>query len=391
LSRRVIQVVNRNIVFAADDPLPLVNRVQAMLKLRITDELTAAPPESSINLTVLEKGYTPRVADGGLAGLIGIPIQVVPALNSNDYFVNLTISARNYLTCHHNQKIPKDPDFPTLFAAKQVDIELHREPVTIFGRTMARTSGQIQPLGGAQINITGIWRTMPSANLPVAPDPPNIVSLQTPLCLDRNATSQLARPVDLPFAAGPGKFLEYEAEARSSNILVSDRQGLSNNDVLAIDADRPDHVEFVEIEKLPTTGAPDQPALIKLNQNLIRGHRRDSVVKKTIPSPPGLSRPFTVGGSAGDSAIFLDNTAGLSDGHEIQITGTPGKDEYHRISIFSTISDSEGFYRLPPFSRVAQIEIHAEKTIGVQAFEANTIFCPDYRQRENHLDLTLQE
>src|ERR1051325_5856226 len=135
LSRRVIQVVNRNIVFAADDPLPLVNRVQAMLKLRITDELTAAPPESSINLTVLEKGYTPRVADGGLAGLIGIPIQVVPALNSNDYFVNLTISARNYLTCHHNQKIPKDPDFPTLFAAKQVDIELHREPVTIFGRT----------------------------------------------------------------------------------------------------------------------------------------------------------------------------------------------------------------------------------------------------------------
>ncbi len=391
MSRRVIQVLNRSIVFAADDPLPLVNRIQAMVKLRVRDELTGAPPDNQINLTVLEQGYTPRVADGGLAGLVGVPTQVVPALNGKDYFVNLTITARNYLTRHHNQRIPQDLNFPTGFVPKEVEIELHREPVAIFGRALGVISGQTQPLTGAQITITGIWRTAPPANVSVAPDPPNIVYLQTPLSLDRSATTQSLRPRDLPFAGGSGKKLLNEASAGTSRLLLSDRQGLSNGDVLAIDADRPDHTEFFEIETVPTTGAPDLPAEITLNQTLSEGHRRDSVVKQTVPQAPGLFRPVTVDGTASDSVLFLDNLTGITNGHEIQITGTPNKDEYHRILIFSVVSDSDGYYRLPPLGRVAQVGIHAEKTIGIQTFQANTIFRPDYRQRENHLDLTLEE
>jgi hypothetical protein len=45
---------------------------------------------------------------------------------------------------------------------------------------------------------------------------------------------------------------------------------------------------------------------------------------------------------------------------------------------------------MPPLSRVAQLEIHAEKTIAAQLYEATTTFRPDYRQRENRLDFTLK-
>src|SRR5262249_53799643 len=244
----------------------------------ITDELTAAPPDSPISLAVREKGYSARVADNGLAGLVGIPRHVVPGLNSRDYFVNLTITARNYLTRQINQQISKDTTFPPHFAAAQRNVELHREPVMISGRTV-RQNGAGSPLAGAQVTVTGIWRTAPPANMVVAPDPPNIVYLQPSLYQDRAATTQSLLPRDLSLPGGAGKSLLNDVALGDSEILLSDGQGLANGDVLAIDVDRPDLVEFVEIAGVPVTSAQDQPAIITLNQGLVQDHRRDSVVK----------------------------------------------------------------------------------------------------------------
>ena len=112
------------------------------------------------------------------------------------------------------------------------------------------------------------------------------------------------------------------------------------------------------------TSAPDQPTLITLNHELMQSHRRDAVVKRTLPQPPGIPREFTVDATTGDTCVFLDNLTGLATGHEVQITGVPGKDEYHRLATFSVLSDADGYYRLPPLSRVAQIEIHAETSRG---------------------------
>jgi len=389
MSRRVVQVENRNITFATDDPISLVDRIQAMLKLLIKDELTAAPPDSVVTLAVREKGYSARVADNGLAGIVAIPSHVVPGLGSQDYFVNLTIKARNYITRQLTQKIPQDVTFPPHFAAQAVNLELHREPVTILGRTVRLDGGATVPLAGTQISITGIWRTAPPANIVVPPDPPDVVYVQPALYQDRD-TTQSVRPRDFPLVVGPAKILLNDVLSDAASIFLSDRLGLASGDVLAIDVDQPDLTEFVEIAAVPATGAPDQPTIITLNQGLMLAHRRDAVVKQTLPQPPGTVRPFTVEGTEGDSLIFLDNLSGLTNGHEIQITGVPGKDEYHRVVTFSALSDADGYYRLPPLSRLAQIEIHAEKTVGIQTFQRTTIFRPDYRQRENRLDLTLE-
>ena len=389
MSRRNIQLENRIVIFSPDDPVPLVNRIQALFKLRITDELTTRPPESTINLRVEERNYTARVASDGLAGLVGIPQQVIPGLNAQGYPVNLTVSAAGYLTRELHEEIRKDLSFPTHFAARQVDLALHREPVTISGRTVRVSGNTSTPLPGIEVRLTGIWRTAPPADLIVPPDPPNIIHLQSPLYLDRSALTQFLQPRDLPVAAGIGKTLVDDVSPGTDVIQLSDRQGLAAGDVLQIDVGQPDLAEFVEIETVPTTSAPDQPTLITLNQELMQSHRRDSVVKRTVPQPPGIPRAFTVDATTGDTCVFLDNLNGLATGHGVQITGLPTKDEYHKLTTFSALSDSEGYYRLPPLSRVAQIEIHAEKIVGIDLFQVTTIFRPDSHQRENRLDLTL--
>ena len=389
MSRRNIQLDNRIVIFSPDDLVPLANRIQALLKLRITDELTTRPPESTINLRVEERGYIPRVAGDGLAGLVGIPQQVIPRLNAQNYPVNLTVSVKGYLARELHEEIFQDPSFPTHFAAKQIDLALHRESVTISGRTVRVTGNTLTPLPGTEVSLTGIWRIPPPADVVVPPAPPNLIHLQSPLYLDRSAVTQFLQPRDLPVVAGSDKTLLNDVSAGTDAIQLSDRQGLAAGDVLQIDVDQPDLAEFVEVTTVPTTSAPDQPTVVTINQELMQSHRRDAVVKRTVPQPPGVPRAFTVDATTGDTCVFLDNLTGLATGHEVQITGVPGKDEYHKLTTFSVLSDADGYYRLPPLSRVAQIEIHSEKVVGINIFQVTTAFRPDYHQRENHLDLTL--
>jgi hypothetical protein len=385
MSRRNIQLENRVVIISPDDPVPLAGRIQAVFKLRITDELTKRPPESTITLKVEERGYITRVASDGLAGLVAIPQEVTPRLNAQNYPIHLTIRAPGYVDRELLEEIPQDLNFPLHFAARHVDLGLHREPVTISGRTV-RIEGT--PLPGSDVTVTALWRLAPN-DVSVPPDPQQLVHLRPPLYVDRPAATQKVQPRDLAVVAGSDKTLLNDVSPGVDAIRLSNRQGLAAGAVLHIDADQPDLSEFIEIESVPTTSAPDQPTLISLNQRLTQSHRRDAVVRLTQPQPPGPQRPFAVDATAGDMCIFLNNLAGLGSGQLVQFIGLAGKDEFHEIRTYSVLSDANGYYRLPPLSRVAQIAIHAEKTVGPQTFERTTIFRPDYRLRENHLDLTL--
>ena len=386
MSRRTVQLKDRTVIISPEEPVALANRIQAILKLRITDELTSKPPLSNIDLRVEEKGYTTRVASDGLAGLVGIPFRVIPRLDLKDYPVNLTVSAEGYLTRELHELILQDPAFPGHFEPRKIDLPLHRQPVTIFGRTIRKADRT--PLPGAEVRLSGVWRT-PADITTVPADPPNIVHLQPPLYLDRQALTQPLQPRDLPVPAVPDKTLVANVAFGTDAIEITDRQGLAAGDVVQIDGDQPDLVEFVELKTVPTTSPADQPTLITLNQKLMHGHLRGVAVKRATPQPPGVPRSLVVDAISGDGCIFVANLAGLVSGHEVQISGLAGKDEYHRVTTFSVLSDSEGYYRLPPLSRVAQIEIHAEKIIGAQTFTVTTAHSPDYRLRENRLDLTL--
>lgn len=389
MSRRTIVLGNRAILFSPDDPIPPVRRLQAVVSMRVTDELTGGPPDSPLSLEVKERGLFPRVTSGGLAGLVGVPQEVFPGLKTQAYSLHLTIRADGYVGRDVVVQVPQNPAFPATFTAPQRNLALHREPVVIVGRTVRSISNAATALGGATLTVTGIWRTAPPAHVTVAADPPNLVSLQPSLYADRAALTQSLRRRDLPPAAGPGKVLLDDLLPGTNPIRLSDRQGLSAGDILLIDAAQPDLAEFIAIKTVPVTSAADQPTFITLDYAVRHAHRRGAVVQEVVPQPPGAQRQFTVNAIVGDTCVFLDALTGLAAVQEVRITGPPGPDEYHKLRLFSVPSDANGYYRLPPLSRVAQLEIHAEKTVGGQTLKTTTTFRPDYRQRENRLDLTL--
>jgi hypothetical protein len=388
MSRRTVQLDNRTILFSRDDPVPPVNRMQAVVKVRVTDELTGTAPNGRMTLAVKEHGFLSRLGSDGFGGLIGIPQQFFQALQPPDYPVHLTISAERYLSRELEQNIPKG-NFPLTFTPPEIDVSLHRHPVFIAGRTARLINNASTPLAGAQISVTGIWRTPPPANVVVAPDPPNIVALQPPLHVDRPALTQSLAPRDLTPVMGNDKALMDDIAASANPIRLSNRLGLTLGDILLIDAAQPDLAEFIAIKTFPTTAPAEQPTAVTLDHPVIFSHRRGAIVRQVSPQAPGASRNITVEAFSGDSCLFLSALTGLSGAAEVEITGAPGPDEYHKVMQFTVTSDADGYYRFPPLTRVAQLEIHAEKVVGVQTFQATTTFRPDYHQRDNRLDFML--
>ena len=165
MPRRTIQVDNRIILYSPDDPPSVVDRFQAVLKVRVTDELTGAAPNSPAAIKVEERGFFSRLGNDGLGGLVGIPRQVFPALQAQDYPIHLTISAPRYGRRALEKDVPQDFNFPGTFTPQELDIALHRESVFIAGRTARLLNNASTPLPDVQIAVTGIWRTAPPANV----------------------------------------------------------------------------------------------------------------------------------------------------------------------------------------------------------------------------------
>lgn len=394
MMRRLVQANSRTYQFSPDKPVPLGGRTCAIAKLRVTDELTGAAPDGKIMIQTRKRGLVPRVGSDGIAGLIGIPQQVFPGLGSptsTTYTVQLTVSAEGYLPRDIEFDFLPDATFPLTFTPPPLrNLFLHREPIVILGRTVRANGNTNTPLTGATVSVSGIWRTPPPANVVVAPDPPNVVALQPPLYSDRPAVTQFIQQGDLTPVAGADKRLVDDLLPGANPILLSDRQGLNAGDVVLIDAADPDLAEFIAIKTVPVTNPLDQPTLITLVYPVINAHRRNTLVQQGMLALPGAQQQFKVAGDIADTCVFLDGLAALTGAREVQITGPPGADEYHKLMRFSVVSDADGYYRMAPLSRVAQLEIHAEKIIGGLTFQATTTFRPDYRQRENRLDFMLK-
>lgn len=388
IDRRLVQLKDRTVLFSPADPIRLVDCTQALVKLRFTDELTAAPVESPLTVQVRERGFVPRVSSGGIAGLIGIPRQVFPALQTNDYPLHLTVGAARYLRRELQVNVPKDPAFPNSFTPLQLNIGLHREPVFIAGRTVRAVGNGTAPLSGAVVSVTGIWRSAPPANVAVAPDSPDIVSIQPPLYSDRPVAAEL-RHRDLIPVLGNDKTVTDEILPGADSIRLSNRLGLAVGDVLLIDAGDSSLSEFIAIKTLSSVAPAEAPSPVTLHHRAMHPHRRGALVRRVNLQPPGSNRQLTVDAWFADSCVFLDAASGLAAGQEVEISSGPAPAEYHSVMNFSVVSDADGYYRLPPLSRVAQLEIHAEKTVGAQTFQTTRTFRPDYRQRENQLDFTL--
>lgn len=390
MSRQTLQLDSgQTILFSPDDPIALMDRWQALVNIRVIDEMTGQAPLNKVSLDVAEPGLIPRIASNGVGGVVGIPRQAFPEIFSADDFVHVTVSAAGYLTHREEVKIPQlSPGAE--FSPIPLDVQLHRQPIVIIGRTVRFSGITSIPIPSAAVSVIGIWRTAPPANVTIPADPPNLVSLQPPLYSARAASTTTLQRRNLAPVAGSEKTLLDHLLPGANQILLSNRQGLAVGDILLIDDAQPDRTEFISIKNVLTTSSADQPTLVTLDFPVNQLHRRDAGVLLLNPQPAGPTQQVTAAATEGDTCVFLNALSGLTGANEIQISGPSGSDEYHKLLTFTIVSDANGYFRLPPLSRVAQLEIHAEKAVGLQLFRTTVTFRPDYDQRENRLDLALK-
>jgi hypothetical protein len=83
-------------------------------------------------------------------------------------------------------------------------------------------------------------------------------------------------------------------------------------------------------------------------------------------------------GVRSDQVAFLAGMIGVSDG-VVEIGGGVEPIEYQTATQYTTTSDADGFYRLPPLSRVASVKL--------QTPALTLVMSPDYGRHDNLVDL----
>jgi hypothetical protein len=291
---------------------------------------------------------------------------------------------------------PGDPVVPVVpddFATADLgDLYVHRRPVTIAGRTWLATGGVTSPIGGVAVTLTGVWRQSPPANVTVAASPANLVSVQPALYFDRTPSATLRRR-EVAIVTGD-MALGHDCAAGTSVVRLEHPVSLAVTDLVQIDALDADRVEHIPIQHVAPGATPAHPVQITLAMPLATAHRRGSIARKATLQASGATNPFDQDltaldpdASVGDVCVLLNSRQDLDQpgpqAFVAEIGGGPVA-EYHRFSTFSTTSDATGAFRLPPLSRIAQVEITADRGGGNPV--VRRIVSPNYGAAEHRVD-----
>jgi hypothetical protein len=382
-------IVNEQTVWIApDDPVPLSDRTWGVVRTRLVDELNGEVISTRVSVKCDQEGFYPRVGADGVAGLAAIPSRVFPELASQAYDVTLTIGAEGYISEDHIAALPADPGFPVSFTPADLgNLELHREPIVLRGRTVVANGNTTSPAAGANVSITGYWATVPPADAVIPADPPNFVSLAPTLYFVRTAATASLRQREMNPVAGEDKTLLTPVAAGDSRLRLSDRINLNPADVVWIEADAPGNSEYAIVASISGAGTEDQPADVTLSYPIRLAHFEGVLIRRVLPQAPGLDNALTRDAIARDACVFLDAMNDLAAAEVIEIHDGIQPPEFHHIQRFDVLSDAEGYYRLPLLSRAAQIELTADDGIHPAI---SRVYCPDYVHFENIIDFVFR-
>ncbi|MBV9927283.1 MAG: hypothetical protein JOZ96_19855 [Acidobacteria bacterium] len=389
MPRRVVNVESRAYLFSPDEqPAPAL-RNWALVRARVIDELTGEPPLEQMKVETDRAELLARAAAGGLVGLVGTPLRAFPKLAMQDYEVGLTVGARGFVRLRKTVKVLKNVNFPAQFApADAGTLALHREPVTITGRTVLAAAGTTTPVANATVRVEGVWPTMPPANVFVPPEAPNLVSLLPPTYFERPAAAATLQRREMTPVVGQDKLLLDHTPAGSSKLHVSDRVGLTPGDIIAVDEADPERTEFLVVQALTGASTDVQPARITLKYPTAHAHAPGAVVREVTPQPAGGNNQLKRPAIAGDTTVFLDTMSDLGAAHVVELTGGAGPAEYHLVRRLTAKSNADGYYRLPPLARVAQVKLRADD--GGAHADINLTAAPDYGGGVYRLDFVFR-
>lgn len=383
--RQQIEASGINYTVSLDDQKRAGQRYWGVVQGRLLDEMTQRPLNNLIRVESDREGLISRASLGGIAGLAGVPEWVFahPDLATNAHDLSVTFLAEGYLPFIANLILGPIAGFPDQFTPLNLgDIGMHRQPVMIRGRVV-QSDGS--PAAGLTVRIVALWLQLPSATASSPADPIEVLALQPALRFPRGAAAWLRRR-ELIDVVGEDKTLLVPVAADTDRINCSDRVNLAIGDILAIGTEDPALTEYIAITAIDGATASDQPALITLAHPLLNAHLQQAVVRRTTPQPAGTNNPLAMEAIEGDSCVLLNSLTDLGGALVAEIGDGTQPNEYRQIFPFATNTDADGYFRLPPLSRVAQLNLRVHG--GMLATDIDG-FVPDYGSREHWIDVTV--
>ncbi len=374
--------------FAADAAPPPAARLRALLRARLVDEITGEPVVTDILAESDVDGLAPRVADGGVVGLVGCPALRFPQLAAIAAPLSLRVHSGTYLPVTLAATLGPIAGFPGAFAPADLgDIALHQRGVALVGRTLANASPAPLPLGSASVTISGIWTTPPPPNVPPGGSmlPPHVVGLENSLYAPRPAGTAVQAFALTPIP-GEQRAVLLDATPGATRVRLARRGALAVGTPLALDDGDPGRREIVAVAGIDLPPSDDQPGWITLAQPLRHLHRAGAPAVPMSAPPGGASRVIDRDAIAGDCCAFLDALPPWPPGTIVAIDPAGPAPEFHRVLPYSTVSDGAGDFALPPISRVAMVRVRAVHGGMPQPVEFDV--SPQYRHVQHAVTAT---
>lgn len=371
--------------FCPGDPPVAADRVRALLRARLVDEITQAPVTVDVVASTAVVGASPRVAAFGRVGLVGRPLQLFPDLDLTSSDLDLRAQATGYLPVDLIGTLGPIMGFPEQFAAADLgDIPMHRVAVALRGRTLQRGSLAPTVVAGATVELTGYWPVFPPANVapPAVMQTADMLHVPAGMYAARNGGVATLGRRAMPALAGADKRLLVPAAHGERRLRLSDRVSVIAGTVLIIRADGASRRERMVVDQVDMSSSDDQPAWVTLVHPLAHTHLRDTLCSVADPQIAAPAKTFERTAIRGDETVFLDDLTGLGEGDVVEIAGGAAA-EYHEISLYRTTSDGNGYFQLPPLSRAAMVLLHAKRLGLVSPDDARV--APDYRIAGNRV------
>jgi len=234
------------------------------------------------------------------------------------------------------------------------------------------------------VSVTGIWRTPPSPTAPSPASPPDLIYVEPRVGLERLIGTCNVRRRDLTPTGSQDKRLEAEAAAQAVKFRVSNQIGIATGDVVAIEPDDVGRTDFVLIAGIVGGASANEAATIFTVAPLIRTHPRDAVVRPMTAAVAGTNNLLAADIAPADSTLLMASMSGFGGTH-VEITDGI-VNELRAMRLYQTVTGTDGSYRLPPISRVAQVEITAVSGANPPV---NSLLRIDYSRGENRHDITI--
>ena len=362
-------------------------RRRPMVQARLIDEITGRPPLGRVRIETDRTDLTGQAARSGSVGLVGVPERVLPPepLAMPAPF-RITIEADGFLRVEREANVGPLPNFPNEFTPADLgEIDLHRLPIRIAGRVTQWVAGAHQAVGGATVSIEEVWPQLPAPTAPPGGDPAHLIWVGRPVHRVWDVGPSRVRAVTMA-PAGVTHDLREPVSAGARRMRLSDRVGLVPGSVLELDWNDADRREYAVVEDFEGPVSPDEPTFVNLNAPLGYTHRLNAEARAVMPGALGPDNGITRATETGDACIFMAAMAGMVGADAVALDAGGPLVDYHVSRRYVTSTDPEGYYRLPPISRLAKLRLHADAGAGLIADREHS---PDYTTFENTVDLVV--